>query len=566
VPPESNNRRLRPKITDCRRRESCTASEATGGLSVTQIGAFLTGEPPVATGTFTMSHTAPLETATHESIWAATAEMPGAPRISNDIRTDVCIVGGGIAGLTTAYLLTKCGKRVAVLEDGRLVSGMTQVTTAHLSDAIDDRLVNIERWHGEEGLRLAAESHGAAIDCIESIAKELNADCDFERVDGYLFRAPDDGEQDDILDQELAAAQRAGISDAEMVDRAPIETFETGRAIRFPNQARVHPLKYLSAVADAVKAAGGKLFVDSHADRVEGGAPARTTVGKHTVTSDAIVVATNAPINDLVAIHTKQAPYMTYVIGGRVPKGSVTDALYWDTLVAYHYLRLQPLDAQSDLLIVGGEDHKSGQADDADQRHARLEEWARERFPMMEEVEFVWGGQVMETIDGLAFIGRNPLDKENVYVVTGDSGMGITHGTIAGMLLTDLILGRENPWAKLYDPSRKTLRAAGAFVRENLNVAGQYTDWLTPGEVSSTDDIPFGSGAVLRRGMSKIAVYRDEAGKLTELSAVCPHLQCIVQWNPAESTWDCPCHGSRFRASGEVINGPANVNLPPADN
>jgi glycine/D-amino acid oxidase-like deaminating enzyme/nitrite reductase/ring-hydroxylating ferredoxin subunit len=512
-----------------------------------------------------MAHTPLLETAAHQSAWVEDAQLPRSRRLSESLSTDVCIVGGGIAGLTTAYLLMKSGKSVVVLDDGPLASGMTQVTTAHLSNAIDDRLVNIERWHGAEGLRLAVESHAAAIDCIESIAQELGAKCDFRRVDGYLFRAPDDDADDDLLDQELAAAKTAGIAGAEMVARAPIDSFNTGRAIRFPSQARVHPLKYLASMSAAVKEGGGKLFVESHADSIEGGSPARTKVGKHTITSDAVVVATNSPINDMVAIHTKQAPYMTYAIGARVPRGSVTDALFWDTLEAYHYVRLQPQDADADLLIVGGEDHKTGQANDSDERHARLESWARGRFPMMDEVELVWGGQVMETIDGLAFIGRNPLDKENVYIVTGDSGMGITHGTIAGMLITDLILGRETPWEKLYDPSRKILRAAGRFAKENLNVAGQYADWLTGSDVDSVDDIAPGCGAVLRRGLSKIAVHRDEQGKLTELSAVCPHLGCIVAWNPAESTWDCPCHGSRFHADGQVINGPANVNLSPAD-
>jgi Rieske Fe-S protein len=264
---------------------------------------------------------------------------------------------------------------------------------------------------------------------------------------------------------------------------------------------------------------------------------------------------------------------MTYVVGARVPKGSVTDALYWDTLKAYHYVRLQAIakdddpigHEEHDLLIIGGEDHKSGQAHDTEDRHARLESWARARFPMMEDIEFTWGGQCMETIDGLAFIGRNPLDAENVFIATGDSGMGITHGTIAGILLTDLILGRRNSWATLYDPSRKTLRAAGNYAKEAINMAGQYLDWLTPGEVKSIREVEPGCGAVLRRGLSKVAVYRDEEGRAHELSAVCPHLGCIVHWNHAESSWDCPCHGSRFDKLGKVINGPANIDLPPTD-
>jgi glycine/D-amino acid oxidase-like deaminating enzyme/nitrite reductase/ring-hydroxylating ferredoxin subunit len=535
--------------------------------------AFARGCPPEPySGDNAMKRRSPIPNAKNDAVWAATAKLPVCRRLTTNIKCDVCIVGGGISGLTTGYLLGKAGKKVAIFDDGPLASGMTHVTTAHLTNAIDDRFINIERWHGEEGAKLAAQSHAAAIDRIEQIAGELGVDCDFRRLDGYLMRDRDDGEGDDLLDRELAAAKRAGVRGVELEARAPIEDFESGPALRFPDQARFHPFKYLDAVARAIKKQGGRIYGNSHVDAVEGGDPAKVTVGEFTVTAKAVVVATNSPINDLIAIHTKQAPYMTYVIGCRVPNGSVEDVLLWDTLEAYHYVRLQPMPAKAgsdgagegyDLLIVGGEDHKSGQGKDKDEPHQRLLTWARRHYPMIEKVEFTWGGQCMETADGLAFIGRNPLDKENVYIVTGDSGMGMTHGTIAGMLLTDLILGRANPWEQLYDPSRKPVRAAGTFVKENLNVAAQYADWVTPGEVSSVDEIAPGTGAVLRRGMTKVAVSRDEKGEVTELSAVCPHLQCVVHWNQAETTWDCPCHGSRFHADGECINGPANKDLAP---
>jgi glycine/D-amino acid oxidase-like deaminating enzyme/nitrite reductase/ring-hydroxylating ferredoxin subunit len=500
-----------------------------------------------------------------QSVWAAT-KLPRSKALDESIQTDVCIVGGGIAGLTTGYLLTQAGKIVAILDDGPLASGMTQVTTAHLSDAVDDRFTEIEKWHGERGAFLAAESHTAAINRIEAITTELKIDCDFTRVDGYLFLAP--GDDQELLDAELAAARRAGLM-AEMVTRAPIE-YDTGPAILFPNQARFHPLKYLAGLAEAIKQNGGRIYTNSHADHIEGGDKAKVEVGRHNVRAGAVVVATNTPINDMFAIHTKQAPYMTYVVGARVPKGSVTDALYWDTLKAYHYIRLQPMPAQDghsayDLLIVGGEDHKSGQADDTQQRHARLESWAETRFPMIQDVEFTWAGQVMETVDGLAFIGRNPMDKENVFIATGDSGMGMTHGTIAGMLLSDLILGKRNPWESLYSPTRKPIRAAGNFAKETLNMATQYLDWLTPSEVKSAHEIEPGSGAVLRRGLRKIACYRDGNGKIHEMSAVCSHLGCIVHWNDAEKSWDCPCHGSRFTKDGKTINGPANADLSPVE-
>jgi Rieske Fe-S protein len=255
---------------------------------------------------------------------------------------------------------------------------------------------------------------------------------------------------------------------------------------------------------------------------------------------------------------------MTYVVGAAVPRGSVERALYWDTADPYHYVRLQPMETDGgrfDCLIVGGEDHKTGHADDGHERHARLEAWARERFPSIERIAFTWAGQVMETLDGLAYIGRNP-GEENVYIVTGDSGMGMTHGTIAGMLLTDLIQGRDHPWRDLYDPSRKIVGAARRFAKENLDVAAQFAGYVMPG--GSPEEIPWDSGAVIQRGLSKVAAYRDEKGELHEVSAVCPHLGCIVQWNGSEKTWDCPCHGSRFDKTGKVLNGPANRDLAPA--
>lgn len=497
------------------------------------------------------------------SIWMATAEVPELSPLAENTHADVCIVGAGIAGITTAYLLAREGKSVIVLDDGRIGGGMTERTTAHLFNAIDDRYFKIERLHGEKGARLAAQSHTAAIDRIEAIVAEEEIDCDFERLDGYLFISPDESKTDstDILEHELKAAHRAGLTDVGQVKRAPIDSFDTGRCLRFPRQAQFHPLKYLSGLSRAIERLGGRIYTGTHASKMEGGAQARVeTSSGHIVTADAIVIATNTPINDLFTIHTKQAAYTTYVIGARIPRGSVNKALYWDTLDSYHYVRVQAGE-HYDMLLVGGEDHKSGQADDGDQRHANLEAWARERFPMIEGVELRWSGQVMEPVDGIAFIGRNPGDPQNVYIATGDSGMGMTHGTIAGILITDLIMKRECAWTSLYDPARKTLRAALEYARENLNVAAQYDDYLTGGDVGSAEEIAHGEGAIIRRGMSKFAVYRDEQGILHERSAVCPHLGCIVSWNTLEKTWNCPCHGSSFDRYGRVINGPANSDL-----
>jgi glycine/D-amino acid oxidase-like deaminating enzyme/nitrite reductase/ring-hydroxylating ferredoxin subunit len=502
-----------------------------------------------------------------------TAPQPSRQEMREPQGADVCIVGAGISGLTTAYLLAREGKSVIVLDDGPLAGGETERTTAHLSNALDDRYYFLEKKHGAEGARLAADSHTQAIGQIEEICRREQIDCDFTRLDGFLFCPPGVGREE--LDRELEAAHRAGLSDVELVDRAPVPGWDSGPCLRFPGQGQFHPLKYLRALAEKIEQMGGRIYCNTHATGIEGGSPCvvQTSFGTR-VSSGAVVVATNSPVNDRVTIHTKQAPYRTYVVGLRVPAGSVPLALYWDTAqdkeeqgqghnASYHYVRLQRLPEGADeLLIVGGEDHKTGQADDMEERWRRLEQWTRERFSMASDVRYRWSGQVLEPVDGMAFIGRNPGDEQdNVYVITGDSGHGMTHGTLGGMLVRDLILGRDNAWAKLYDPSRTAVRSAGDFARENLNVAARYAELVTGGDIHSVQDLSLNSGAVIRKGTSKIAVYRDEHGELHEFSAVCPHLKCIVHWNHAEKSWDCPCHGSRFSRFGEVLNGPAISNL-----
>lgn len=500
----------------------------------------------------------------NDSIWTTTADVPLGAMLEQDMHASVCIIGAGIAGLTTAYLLAREGKSVVVLDDGPIAGGETGRTTAHLVNALDDRYSQLESMHGAIGAQLAAASHTEAIDEIERIVTSENIDCDFSRVDGYLFAAP--GQTDEILREELDAAHRAGLKGVRLVDRAPIEHFNTGPALLFPRQAQFHPVKYVAGLARAIEREGGKIFTRAHAEKLES-TPGQVTVtvrGGIKIECHAAVVATNTPVNDWVTIHTKQAAYRTYVIGAMIPRGSAPNILLWDTGDPYQYVRIQSYSEKHDVLIVGGQDHKTGQADDTEARFDRLEEWTRERFPMVEFVEFRWSGQIMEPVDSLAFIGRNP-GEENIYIVTGDSGNGMTHGTIAGMLIMDLIQGRENEWEKLYDPSRKSFRSAGEYMRENLNVARQYVDLVTGGDVAGADQITQGHGAVVRRGFQKVAIYRDDNGDVHELSAICPHLGCVVDWNSAEKTWDCPCHGSRFDCYGKVINGPANSDLQPTE-
>lgn len=495
-------------------------------------------------------------------LWPDTFRVPERAPLDAGLTADVCVVGAGIAGLSTAYRLARGGAKVVVLDAGSIGGGETERTTAHLAVALDAGYAELIRIHGEYTARLAAQSHADAIDEIERVASEEEIDCGFERVEGWLFSAPSD--TPGRLEAEYAASEKAGIVGVSLARRAPLPSFVTGPAIRYPRQAQFHPLRYLGGLAAAFERLGGRIFCRTRVVEVRGGERAGvTTADGPAVSAGAVVIATDTPFNDRLAVHTKQASYRSYAVAAPLAEGGFPRALFWDMEDPFHYARVQPgAPGAADTLIVGGEDHKTGQPDGTpEERFDRLEKWSRERFAGMGAVSHRWSGQIIGTSDGLAFIGRNPGDEENVFIVTGDCGHGMTHGTIAGLLLPDLIGGRPHPWEKLYDPSRVRAGSLARWARENLNAAAQYAGHLAPAEASSVADIAPGTGAVLRRGLSRVAVYRAPNGTLIERSAVCPHLGALVCWNAAERTWDCPAHGSRFDPEGRVLNGPAAAGL-----
>ncbi len=510
------------------------------------------------------------------STWNQSIKMPIFPTLTEDISTEVCIIGAGLAGLTTAYLLQKEGRKVCILEGFEIGSGQSGRTTAQFTYALDERYHILEKYHGEKGAKLAAESHIAAIAKVADIITSEKIDCDMERINGYLFAASEDEIPNytlqsnreisqEYLNKELESLQRLGLNDVYMTERIPLSSFDPGPALCYPNQLQLHPLKYLKAMAEIFVARGGKIYTNSHVIEVVGGEAAYARLqNDHLVTCDSIVVATNSPINDLVAIHTKQASYRTYVIALEIPKSQMIKGLYWDSNDPYHYIRLQKDATEThELLLVGGEDHKTGQKDNPEHCYTRLENWTRKRFPDAGRILFRWSGHVMETVDGLAFIGKNPMDKDNVYVVTGHSGNGMTYSAIAGMMLSDLILERENPWTSLYSPSRISMSSVGNYIKENANTLAQYKDWFIESKSLEIEELETGEGIVYRDGLHIVAAYKDNTGNLTLNSAVCPHLGGIVRWNTAEKSWDCPCHGSRFDCVGKVIEGPACMDLTP---
>ncbi len=511
-------------------------------------------------------HEGVLTSGVHHSYWIDSVEPIKFSPLTQDQKTEIVIVGGGIAGLSVAYCLIKAGKKVMVVEDGFIGSGETGRTTAHLVNALDDRYSQIERILGEEKCRVAAESHTKAIDFIEQVVREEKIDCDFRRVDGFLFLHPSDEQK--TIEEEFKITNKYGIKTEKLLGVPGIST-EKGNCLKFPAQAQFHPLKYLRGVCDCIVRMGGLIFTETHIKEIS-----KTGIQSKdfSIQADHVVVATNSPINNLFTMHTKQFPYRTYVIGGLIPKGTLQPCLWWDTgnlkskwmNDPYHYARTQTFDEAHDLIIIGGEDHRTGQADheniEEGNRYKKLEVWARKRFPIMKEIVYQWSGQVMEPVDMLAFIGHNPGDK-NIYIATGDSGNGMTYGSIAGMLITDLILGKENPWEKVYSPSRITLKATGDFLKAAVNMGAQYLDFFEAGDIKSLNELKPSQGAIFNMKGKKVAVYKDSSQELHAYSAICPHLGCVLQWNADENSFDCPCHGSRFTCEGSVVNGPAMNDL-----
>lgn len=497
------------------------------------------------------------------SWWSATASMPVYPPLSANLNVEACVIGGGIAGVTTAYLLAQTGLSVALIEALSIGDGETSRTTAHIAPP-DEDYAALESRHGLETARMVADSFRAALELIERNVQTEHIACDLERLDGYLFSC---GTSPHVaLDRELAAARRAGV-EAFKEDTLPLAPSVAGPPVlRFPGQGQFHPLRYLAGLAKAITRKRGVIYCGTRGLEIEerhGHALVTTPTGR--IIADHVVVATNTPFSERVAMHTKQNAYQTYVVAAHLRKGSTPRALLWDDADPYHYVRTTPgADELHDLLIVGGADHRTGQEPCPERRYQELEQWMRGRFPQAGPLAYRWSGEVMEPLDGLAYLGRSS-GNEHVYLITGDSGNGITYATIGAMLVTDLILGRPNSWVSLYDPSRKTYREAVQFLKEQANIVKQYTDYVLPGADIDVATLAPGDGALLRSGMGKVAVYRDELGALHWHSASCTHLGCIVQWNSAEKTWDCPCHGSRYSAYGSVLHGPAVHNLEPID-
>lgn len=490
-------------------------------------------------------------------------EVPEFPALDRDLIVDVVVVGGGITGLTTAYLLAKEGRRVCLLERNRLAHGDTACTTAHLAFVTDARPSQLEGTFGQSAASLAWRGGAAAIQCIEEIVVREGIDCELSRIPGFLHGSlSSTHDETKKMESEAHLAREWGFS-ATFIRSIP----RIGKpGILIPHQAKFHPLKYLSRLAQAARNSGAMIFEHSEAEEFSEN-PRRMKSNGYRILCHEIVIATHVPLvgeSGFVRgslLQTKLAGYTTYAVSAKIPAGYLPEASFWDTSSPYYYLRVDG-GPSHDSVIFGGEDHRTGQESDSVERFERLEQRLASLVPHT-EFDHRWSGQVIETPDGLPYIGETAKKQ---FVATGFGGNGMTWGTLAAVMISDAINNRHNPWKSLFDPARKKISGLWTFVRNGLDYPYYLFGERILGHVTeSLQALRNGEGKILRIQGKQVACSRNENGELQAVSAVCPHMGCLVHWNCAEQSWDCPCHGSRFQATGEVMAGPAESPLETFD-
>jgi glycine/D-amino acid oxidase-like deaminating enzyme/nitrite reductase/ring-hydroxylating ferredoxin subunit len=487
--------------------------------------------------------------------------LPEFPSLANDLEVDVLIIGGGLTGITAAYLLKKEGVKVALIEKERCASRDTGHTTAHLTYVTDYRLNHLVKNFGCDAAKAFWEAGIAAIDQISDLVRELNIDCEFKWVPGYLHTKLFEPVQGEIKSlQEDASLAKQLEFEAQWLDKVP---YANRPGIRFANQAKFHPRKYLRALLNAIPGDGSYVFENTEAGEIEE-EPLHVKAGNYRIHCKYIIIATHNPLMGTRGVVTatlfqsKLALYTSYVLGAKLPKGLVPEALYWDTTDPYYYLRIDSHN-DADYAIFGGEDCKTGQEEDTGKVFARLEEKLLQVLPQA-HIQHRWLGQVIETNDGLPFIGENAGQQ---FVATGFCGNGFTLGTLSAVMARDRFLKRRNPWFDLFAVDRSKFHGGTwRYLKENLDYPYYMVrDRLARAGTDTVDDLKFGEGKIVKLDGKKVAAYRDDAGKVNLHSPVCTHMKCIVRWNAADKTWDCPCHGSRFKPTGEVFAGPAEAPL-----
>jgi glycine/D-amino acid oxidase-like deaminating enzyme/nitrite reductase/ring-hydroxylating ferredoxin subunit len=497
-----------------------------------------------------------------ESYWLASTGRTSYPRLEGDVEVDVAVVGGGIAGLCTAWELVRAGRRVAVLEADRIAAGVTGYTTAKLTALHTFIYADLSSSAGPAAAELYARSQQDAIEHVVGTAAELGIDCELERLPAYTYATS--AEQVEQVRTETDAAAKAGLQ-AEFVTEVGLP-FPVAGAVRVEHQAQFHPRRYLLALAEAISGRGGRIYEHTRVFGLDEGQPCRlTTENGHTVSAADVVVATHYPVFDRATLFTRLTPYRELVVAAAIDADRDPRGMYATPEQNVRSVRTAPYHDGQRLLIVTGESFPPG-AGGVAERYDRLASWTRQRFGGV-QIDYRWAAQDNHTTDHLPYVGRLHPGAEHAYVAAGYGGWGMSNGVMSGKLLAALITGTPLPWTDLYDPRRlHPLREGGRLLKAQAAVAKHFVgDRLRRSHVDSVEDLAPGAAAVVRAGGQRCAVYRDQAGALHAVSATCTHLGCLVAFNDAEQAWECPCHGSRFGIDGSVLHGPANRPLEPRD-
>jgi len=496
----------------------------------------------------------------HESFWIETTPETSYPPLPGNLETDVTVVGGGITGITTAVLLKRAGYAVALIEGDRIRRGVTGHTTAKITSL--HRLIYaelIDRF-GSRQAQQYAEANQAAIETIASFVREYDIPCSFERKPAYTYAESE--ESRDLVAAEADAARSLGLP-ATFTEDVPLPARAYG-AVRFADQAQFHPLKYLLHLASLIPGDGSQIYEKTRALEVQdngGRCTVRTALG--TVTSRAVVLATHYPFYDSPGFYfARMEPSRSYALGVRLDE-PFPDGMFINADGPAHSWRSQPAPDGGELVIVGGMEHRTGEDVDTRRHYRDLEAYARSVYPLR-SVDYRWSAQDYITIDGVPYIGPLAAGHENVYIATGFRKWGMTNGTAAATIITDMIRGRASPWAEVYAPDRfKPAAAVRRFLVHNIDVAEKYIGGAISRPAGDLADVRPGEGRILMLEGKKAGVFRDREGRVHAVNPTCTHLGCIAAWNSAEETWDCPCHGSRYDADGRVIHGPAVKDLKP---
>lgn len=492
------------------------------------------------------------------SFWLETTPETDYPTLGEGVSVDVAIVGAGITGVTAAVLLKRAGKTVALLDSRRIVQGATGYTTAKVTAGHGASYSKIRKGFGEDGARIYAKANEAALERIAQFVEEDGIDCDFERKANYVYAEHE--EEVAQLRQEAEVERKAGLA-VSLVDETPLP-FPVSAALRLDGQAQFHPRKYLLALAATIPGDGSHVFENSRVQDVDHGEPCEVSTDAAKLRARDVVLATHLPILDSGLFFTKAYPHRSYAVAAPIGQARDPDGMYISSGTPTRSIRTLR-DGDRVFIQVGGNGHKTGEEDDTPLRYDQLEGFLRRNWPGAGQIKYRWSTQDFMAHDNVPYVGRLRRGSEHLYAATGYSKWGMTNGTAAALIVADRILGRENPWAELFDSKRLVRRSGlGSFVKENASAGIHFfADRLGRAERVAAEELPPGNGAILRIRGRKTAVYRDEHGTLHALSPVCQHLYCLVDWNSAERTWDCPCHGSRYAGDGRAIQGPTTKDL-----